>query len=69
MKITPASQAPRVIGLVSCGPEVIVITALLVIMPPWRRSDKGCLKNCMETGPPILAPGSSPNHFLKRAER
>ena len=47
----------------------MVMTALLVIIPPWRRSLRGCLKNFMVTGPPILSPGSSPSHFLRRAER
>ena len=62
-------HAPRVIGLVSSGPEVIVMTAPVVITPPCRRSVTGWRVNCMVTGPPIFPTGTSPYHLRKRPER
>ena len=67
--MTPAIQAPRVIGFVSNGPDVIVITAPLVISPPCRRSLTNCLAKGIETGPPSFPLGSSPYHLRSRAER
>ena len=69
LKITPAIQAPRVMGLVSRGPEVMVITAPLVITPPCRRSSTNCLAKGIETGPPSFPLGSSPYHLRSRGDR
>ena len=41
LKITEFTQAPRVIGCVRVGVDVIVITAALVITPPRRGSSNG----------------------------
>ena len=41
LKKTVAIQEPRVMGLVSSGPDVMVITAALVMSPPILGSSTG----------------------------